>query len=282
MASRVLALVAALVIGIGATGTAQETASAVAPRDVLTITVFGEPTMTGMFTVDLDGAIEFPLLGRVPVAGQTVRAVEIDLTKRLADGFLKNPQVSVDLEQTARGRVFVTGEVRAPGTYQVTSDATLIEVLAMAGSTNPGASKEILILRPRTGSGSAPIVPPSGATVDAASEPDADIIRVDLRDLQTGGLLRNNVAIHDGDTIFVPKAQLVYITGQVRIPGAYAIEPGTTVLQALSLAGGVTDRGAASRVRVVRIVDGESKTISIKPADPVEPGDTLVVPERFF
>ncbi len=90
------------------------------------------------------------------------------------------------------------------------------------------------------------------------------------------------MALQDGDTIVVPKALCVYVFGQVKAPGAYAIETGTTVLQALSLAGGVTDRGSTSRMKIVRTVDGKKKEIKAKLTDVVEPGDTLIVGERFF
>lgn len=285
MGRRFLAsLLLVFVVCLTAFPRAQQAAAVIGTHDVLTISVFGEPTLSGKFTVDQDGAFEYPLLGRVIAGGRTPRDLEIDLMKRLGDGFLKSPQATVELEQAARQRVFIMGEVRTPGTYQLTSDVTLIEALARAGSTNPGAAQEILILRPRAAKGDGPILPGKnvGAGLQVGPEQDAEVIRVDLRELQTAGLLRNNITLRDGDTIFVPKAQLVYITGQVRSPGAYAIEPGTTVLQALSLAGGVAERGASGRIKIVRLVSNKSKEMSVKLTDLVEPGDTIVVPERFF
>jgi polysaccharide export outer membrane protein len=74
----------------------------------------------------------------------------------------------------------------------------------------------------------------------------------------------------------------VFVFGQVKAPGAYAIDRGTTVLQALSLAGGVTDRGSTGRVKIVRTADGKKKEVKAKLTDLVEPGDTLIVGERFF
>ena len=106
--------------------------------------------------------------------------------------------------------------------------------------------------------------------------------RVNLRELQSGALSQN-VALRDGDTIFVPRAESIYVFGQVKNPGAYALQSTeTTVLQALSLAGGVTDRGAANRIKIVRVVKGEKVEIKVKLTDPVLPGDTLIVPEKFF
>ena len=101
-------------------------------------------------------------------------------------------------------------------------------------------------------------------------------------DLQ-GGQLSQNIALQDGDTIFVPRAETIYVFGQVKNPGAYPLKTkDTTVLQALSLAGGVTDRGSTSRIKIVRLIDGKKVEIKAKLGDPVLPGDTLIVRERFF
>jgi polysaccharide export outer membrane protein len=89
--------------------------------------------------------------------------------------------------------------------------------------------------------------------------------------------------LRDGDTIFVPRAETIYVFGQVKNPGAYVLQSkDTTVLQALSLAGGVTDRGATNRIKIMRVVDGKMKEIKVKLTDIVRPGDTVVVRERFF
>jgi polysaccharide export outer membrane protein len=91
-----------------------------------------------------------------------------------------------------------------------------------------------------------------------------------------------NLALQDGDTINVPKAQSVFVAGQVKSPGAYAAEPGATVLQVLSLAGGLTDRGSDSRIRIQRTVNGKNVEVTAKLTDLVTPGDTIIVRERFF
>jgi polysaccharide export outer membrane protein len=72
------------------------------------------------------------------------------------------------------------------------------------------------------------------------------------------------------------------VLGEVRNPGSYAIQSGMTVLQAVSVAGGLTQYGAANRVEVTRLVNGAKKKIRVKLDDLVQPGDTIVVPERFF
>ena len=138
--------------------------------------------------------------------------------------------------------VFVMGEVRTPGRYTLTGSVTLVEALAQAGSTAPTAGSEVLILRPRK---------PTAARRRFPRSDDAEVQRINLRDIQAGKLSAN-VTVRDGDTIFVPKAQRFFVTGHVRNPGAYVLEPNLTVLQAISMAGGLTDRGSNKRVRIVR------------------------------
>src|SRR5690606_30143408 len=124
-----------------------------------------------------------------------------------------------------------------------------LAAIARAGATTPTASREAVILRPRK--------LPTGETGPV------EVIKVNLAELQAGDLTQN-VQLLDGDTINVPKAQLVFLSGQVRAPGAYAVEDGTTVLQALTLAGGLTDRGASGRIRILRTVDGKQTEVRVK------------------
>jgi polysaccharide export outer membrane protein len=150
----------------------------------------------------------------------------------------------------------------------------LVEALARAGSTMPTASGEVVIVHPISGHGTGPVLP--------NQENADDVVRIDLRDLQNGSLSQN-AALRDGDTIFVPRAESVYVFGQVKNPGAYALQQkNTTVLQALSLAGGVTDRGSTGRIRIARMVKGEKQEVRVKLSDMVRPGDTIIVQERFF
>jgi polysaccharide export outer membrane protein len=246
----------------------------VGPQDVLAITLYDQQDLSGKYTVEADGTFTFPLIGRVKAGGLSLRDVEKTLRTQLSDGFFKNPQVSVSVEQYRSQRVFVVGEVRTPGPYPLVGDMTLIEVLARAGSTTEHAAGEALIVRSTDGGQNAgPVLPDQKNGVD--------VIRVDIKALQSGRL-SENATLRDGDTIFVPRAELVYVFGQVHSPGAYTLQRGVTVLQALSLAGGVTDRGATGRIRIARMVDGKRTELRVKLEDVVLPGDTIIVPERFF
>lgn len=269
-----LVSIGVLLVALCAAPSARQSDYVVGAQDVLTVTVYGQDDLSGKFKVETDGSFSFPLIGRVSAAGQTLRAIEDDIRKRLADGYIRNPQVTAAVEAYQSQRIFIMGEVRSPGAYPLTGDMTVIEALSGAGSTTPAAGDEVMIVRPKSGTAASGPLPPSD--VD-----DADIIRINVRELQEGALSQN-VSLRDGDTLVVPKAQAVYVFGQVRAPGAYPAEKGTTVLQALSLAGGVTDRGSTSRLVIVRAVEGKKKELKAKLTDVVEPGDTLIVKERFF
>jgi polysaccharide biosynthesis/export protein len=245
---------------------------AIGASDVLAIQVFDQPDLGGKYTVEADGTFSFPLIGRVKAGGVSLRAFETQLKKRLIDdGYFRNPQVTVAVEQYRSQRVFVMGEVRTPGPVPLTGGMTLIEALSRAGSTLPSSSGEVAIVRAPQGA-KGPVLPEQGG---------AEILRASIRDLEAGKM-RQNIELQDGDTIFAPRAESVYVFGQVKNPGAYSIQKDTTVLQALSLGGGLTENGAMNRIRIVRIVDGEKKEVKVKLTDLVKPGDTIIVPERYF
>jgi len=245
----------------------------VGPEDILAVIVFNEAQLSGRYRVENDGHFSYPFLGRVKAGGATVAEVANRLRSRLADGYLRNPQVTVEVEQFRSQSVFVIGEVRTPGKYMLSGSVSLIEALAQAGSVTQQAGGEVLILHPRDGA--------RGSGVTTPERSDADVPRVNLHEIETGRLSRN-VTIRDGDTIFVPKAERFFVTGFVRTPGSYTLEPNMTVLQAISMAGGVTERGSGRRLRVTRVVNGERKDLDAKPTDLVQPGDTITVRQRLL
>jgi polysaccharide export outer membrane protein len=246
----------------------------IGPQDILLIQVFDQPDLGGKYTVEADGTFTFPMIGRVKAGSLTLRGFERELQVRLADGYFRSPQVTVAVEQYRSQRVFVMGEVRQPGPVALTGGMTLIEALARAGSTLPTSSGEVSIVRAARANGEGgPAMPGQ----DAATE----LFRASIRDLQSGSLSQN-IELHDGDTIFVPRAELVYVFGEVKNPGGYAVQKSTTVLQALSIAGGVTEHGAMNRVQVMRMVNGQKVETRVKLTDLVRPEDTIIVPQRYF
>jgi polysaccharide export outer membrane protein len=192
-----------------------------------------------------------------------VRAIEQELTRRLKDGLYVNPQVSIEIAEYRSQVVYVTGSVRTPGAVSLAGNLSVMEALARAGSPTPEAGSYIVINRPRA--------------AEAGGAPQ----RVSMADLQSGRA--QQIMLADGDTIYVPKAETFYVTGYVKNPGPYLLGADMTVAQAISLAGGVTERGSRTRMRITRTVDGKQVVLKdVKLADLVQPGDAVEVLPRFF
>jgi polysaccharide export outer membrane protein len=115
----------------------------------------------------------------------------------------------------------------------------------------------------------------------SGSEEHAEIFRATLGELQAGSR-KENLALRDGDTIFVLRAESVYVFGEVKSPNAYPVQKDTTVLQALALAGGATEHAALNRIKIVRTEKGKKVEVRAKLTDVVQPGDTIIVPQRYF
>jgi polysaccharide export outer membrane protein len=246
----------------------------VGPQDRLAITVFDEPTLTKSVTVDGDGSFEFPLIGRVTAGGLSVRQIAAELKKRLGppNGFLVNPQVNIEVETYRSQVVYVNGQVRIPGAVPLKGAMTIMDVLAQAGSPTAEAGSYVEVYRKPVGqSADGPIDP---------SKAPAPPLRVAMEDLRNGRAQK--ILLADGDTLNVPKAQTFIVNGFVRTPNTYVLDGEITVQKALAMAGGVTERGAQSRTKIQRMVNGRLVEIRAKMTDLVQPNDTLVVPQRFF
>jgi polysaccharide biosynthesis/export protein len=239
----------------------------VGPQDVLNVRIYGEDKLSGKIRIDNDGSFPFEYLGRVKAEGMTTAQIETYLVGALGDGYLRSPQVSVEVIEYRSQSVFVTGEVRSPNKYMLPGNSTLMDVLTYAGSVTPNAGNWVQITHVRQG---AEVL---GPTVSAEYD-----IRVNLRDIQNGKA--QNVKMRDGDTIFVPKAERVWVVGQVRNPQGVVHEEGMTVFEAIAAAGGITEKGSNSRIEIVRIENGQRKSIDAKQTDVLKPGDQVNVRTR--
>ena len=241
----------------------------IGPQDELRITVFDADGLTGVYRVGDDGFISFPLLGRISVGGMTLTETQERVRDMLKNGYIRDPQVRVDIQEYKSQSIFVSGEVRAPAEIRMTGGMTLLKALAQAGSPLSSASSELTIARQKKNA-------PAGASAADAT----DVMKVNWRDLQTGKA--NDVSLQDGDVIFVPKAQSFFIQGYVRNGGSYVLEPGTTVEQAIALAGGLTERGTNRGIKATRMVDGKTVEVSLNLSDKVQPGDVISIKQRLF
>jgi len=241
------------------------------PQDQLKITVFDEPELSNVYRVDSDGFITFPMINKVSAVGITPAELQDRIKTMLEAGYIKNPQVRVEVEGYKSQSVIVSGEIRSPGKVPMTGAMTLIEALAAAGSPTSSASNEVSISRQKRNA--------AGAVTD---ENDVDIIRVNLKLLQLGQAGRD-IQLQDGDLINVPKAQTFYMIGQIRNPGSLVWESGMTVQQAIALAGGLNERGSDRRIKADRFgPDGKVKEISLNLEDKVQPNDTIKIPAKIF
>ncbi len=253
----------------------------IGPRDVLKITVWDHEDLTRTAVVSADGTFPFPLIGNVPAAGLTPSQLEAGLKELLGKDYLVDPQVSVTVQEYRSQRVFVLGEAEKPGTYALTGQVTLLDVLSQAGGPAKAAGTRAILVRvPKSES---PLLPGAAGSTT---------LRINLKKLLDGDAAEN-VSLQDGDTIYIPKLTSFFVLGEVRKPGAYAIEKETTVLEALTLAGGFTERAAHAGAKLLRKrADGTQETIDVDLSGVapraremlLEDGDTLLVPvgNTFF
>ena len=275
-----LLLMAAAAAATSEAGQQPATAPATSPGyrlgagDVLDIVVFNETELSRKYTLRPDGAFEFPLIGAVQAAGKTPRDIEDHLRAKLADGFVNSPQVTVKVTEYNSQHVFVIGEVGTPGPVPLTGPLTLLEAVSRAGGLGRNAGSEVTVLRLDTPDASMGPVLPGQKGVK-------EIARVLLDALKTSAT-SDNVILNDGDTVFVAKAGVVVVTGEVITPGPIPHTRALTVMQAIAMAGGTTKSGSEKRARIIRIVDGEKVEVKAKLTDLLAPGDIVRVSSRLF
>ena len=236
----------------------------ISPRDIVSINVLGpaHDKFSGTFPVGLDGYIEYPRLGRLKVEGMTQEELGSDIKQRLSDQ-LVDPQVIVGFDPLKNKQVFVLGEVRSVGAVPYANSITVRQALTLASGVTEEAAAEATIVREGRENKTVDLI---GLLVDA-STPD--------------------VPLQDGDTIIVGKAKPVFIQGPVGSPGKYTVRPGTTVQQLVTMAGGITEKGKDSGIKIQRPnADPRKKPqeISVKDwkTEVVKPGDVVIVPKRLW
>ncbi|MDX9787064.1 MAG: SLBB domain-containing protein [Desulfobacterales bacterium] len=233
--------------------------------DVMKITVYDHADLAQTVRVDGDGTIMVAFLGKVPVSGLTVTQVSEKLTRLYADGYLIEPQIGVFMEDFSSRKATILGQVSKPGLYEIRQHITFLELISTAGGLTADAGDMAVIKRKQSG------------------DEKEQIIKVDLKRLVQHGDTALNIPIEAGDNIYIQKAQMVYVNGEVKKPGLYKCENETTVIKAITLAGGFTDKAAATRVKIIRKKDGTETILeNVKMDRMVYQDDVLVVPESFF
>ncbi len=250
----------------------------IAVRDQLNVTTLNQSffTVKGVI-VDVDGTFEFSQLGRIKAAGLTPRQLEEDLKKRLSPDWVINPQVTVEVVSSLAKHVLVGGRVHAPGPYSFMGPYTVLNAILAAGSVADDAGERAFIIRGN----------PDGSMISAEQMSQAQKTYVDLHKLIALGDVSENYTLNNGDYVFVEQAQPILVTGEVKNVGPVAPRRGLTVQQAVALAGGLSDKGKNSGIKIQRPTNNAKKpfdTIEVKDwkTELVKPGDTIIVPSKIL
>lgn len=235
--------------------------------DQVRVEVFDSPDLNTTTYVADDGAIRLPLVGAIRVKGRSPAEAAEAIEAALKEGqFLIDPHVTVTLVEAFQASVTVLGEVSSPGRYEIGTNFTALDALALAGGVTEKGGDTAYILRPDD----------AGVVQRVAVPIDPDQL------LASGQVADAMLTLRGGDSILVPKATFT-ITGQIQSPGEYRIERGMVLFEAIARAGGVTPLGSASRVEIRRRgADDKIRDIKGKRDTPIQPGDVIRVKERLF
>jgi len=232
--------------------------------DMVRVTVFRNPDLTTEARVSERGTILFPMIGEVNVAGLTPSQAGARIADKLPQGrYVVNPEVTVSMMQVNSRQVSVLGNVNKPGRYPLDAQtAHLTDFIAVAGGLSPTGSDEVTVV----------------------SNKDGKTIKrdVDLAQIFDGGDVSQNIELGPGDTVYVHKAPMVYVYGEVQKGGAYRVEPNMTVMQAIAMGGGVTPRGTLRGLKISRREGGNVREINARLTDTVKPDDVVYVSESLF
>ena len=233
--------------------------------DVIKISVFQNSDLSIETRVSENGTISYPLLGTVQVGGLSISEAEKRIAAQLqSGGFVVQPQVSILVSQIRGNQVAVLGQVSRPGRFPLeTANARVTDMLALAGG----------------------ILPTGADTVTLVGTRDGNQIRkeLDVSAILLGKQGGDDMPVMAGDVIYVDRAPVFYIYGQVQRPGSYRLERDMAVIQALAQAGGLTPSGTQNGLKIIR--HGKSgSTEEVRPGimDRVQADDVLYVRESLF
>lgn len=232
--------------------------------DTLNIQVFDENELSGSFTVGEDGSIDYPLIGRVDVQGETVASLDEKITASLGARFLRDPQIQVSVKVYGSQPVQVLGSVKEPGSVHLKGKMTVLDVIGEAGGVTGAGVAEVRV---------------------QFQDENRPSVTVSLDELLRDGA--RNIRLASGDVVHVSEGMVIYVSGEVNKPGAVPFSEGITITQALTRSGGTT---RTARTREAYILRGEQridinlkKILRGKAADVVlRPDDQIVLQEAVF
>jgi len=232
--------------------------------DVARITVYGNPDLTTEARVGEDGGLTFPLIGAVKASGMTPSAVEKDIATRLSKGgFIVDPNVNLNIVQFRGQQISVLGRVNRPGKFTLEKVSRVTDALALASGISADGADTVTLVR----------------TQDGKTEyREIDVVAL----FKQGGEASNEV-VRDGDVLNVSRQPMFYIYGEVQRPGSFRLEQNMSVVQALSMGGGLSARGTQRGIMILRrAADGKLQELDAELADLVKKDDVIYVKESLF
>jgi len=232
--------------------------------DVLRISVFQNADLTLETRVGEDGTISYPLIGTVKIGGSTIPGAERHIAQLLKEGgFVLKPQVSILLVTVRGSQVSVLGQVNRPGRYPIeTANMRMADALATAGGIASTGADTVIFVGTRDGKATRQVI-----DVENLFNPDAG----------------RDFLMRAGDILYVQRAPVFYIYGEVQRPGSYRLERDMTVMQALAAGGGLTPKGTQKGLRIHRRgANGKIQTRELGLDEPVQPNDVVYVKESLF
>jgi polysaccharide export outer membrane protein len=236
-----------------------------AEGDAIRIIVFQNPDLTLDTRVSESGTIAYPLIGQVKIGGLTLAEAQNKIAVALENGhYVKQPQVNINLTQIVGNQVSVLGQVNKPGSYPLlTFNTHVSQMLANAGGIAVTGGDTVILTGTRDGK-------PFRKEIDIAS-------------LYLDGHMGDDELLQGGDGLYVDRAPMFYIYGEVQRPGSYPLLRHMTVMQALAAGGGLTPRGTERSLRVYRHnKNGSNDKIEPRPTDTVQANDVIYVGESLF
>jgi polysaccharide export outer membrane protein len=228
--------------------------------DVIRISVYDHPDLLLEAEIASDGSLNMPLISSVKLGGLTFNEAQTLIARRLEQGgFVKSAHVNILISEYRSQRIAVLGEVTRPGRYALDGDGSLLTLLAHAGGISPYGGDLVYLVR------------------------QGQQQSVYLPDLRRPGNSLATIKVQPGDQLYVPRFQQIYVYGEVMRPGAYRLEPGMTVMQALALAGGFNGKADKSDIeRQRRQGDGAIDKQGVQLADSLQADDVVYVNESLF
>jgi polysaccharide export outer membrane protein len=233
--------------------------------DSIRVTVFQNPDLTTDGRISEQGTVTFPMIGEVAIAGLTPAAAEKRIAQMLEQGkFVLKPQVNLSVTRIRSRQVTVLGQVTRPGRYPLEDPTSgVTDILALAGGVVPTGDENVIVVVSRDG---------KNRRVD-----------VNVPGMVKNGDFAPNIQLANGDTIYVQRAPVFYIYGEVQRAGSYRLEPVMTVMQAIAVGGGITPRGTERGVKIRRRGPGGTlQTLDASLTDPLVADDVVYVNESLF